>query len=153
MTVLEEAAAHARDDRLRGVEERFVDGGIGDVDLVDREALGLYVDMEIVAGRSGGDNVEVDRSGEHLAVVVVGVVARDFASAGDREERDLAVSAEEVGELVDSRDIANLLGVDVFSAVEGREDFVVLAVFDSGDNFSCVHGVFLLLRIIIVLRF
>lgn len=94
VAVLEEAAAHTGDYRLRGVVEVLIDGRIGDVDLVDREAFGLDVDVHIAARRSCGDDVEVDGSCEHLAVVVVGVVAGDLASASDREKGYLAVGAE-----------------------------------------------------------
>ena len=51
----------------------------------------------------------------------------------------LAVGAEEVCELVDGRDIADLLCGDVFSSVESRENIIVLAAFDGGNYFFCVH--------------
>ena len=95
--------------------------------------------MHIAARRSRGDDVEVDGSCEHLAVVVVGVVAGDLASASDREKGYLAVGAEELCELVHGVGVAYFLRGDVLLAVEGSEDFVEFAVFDSGDSLLCVH--------------
>lgn len=46
------------------------------------EALALYCDDVVVCRLYNGDNVKVYTCRKHLAVIVVGVVASDFCTAG-----------------------------------------------------------------------
>lgn len=52
------------------------------VNRIFGEALALYRDVVVVCRFYNGDNVKVYTCRKHLAVIVVGVVASDFCTAG-----------------------------------------------------------------------
>ena len=111
---------------------------LGQFDPILGIALALQPDLA-VALRRDGDDVAVDRPGKHAAVVMVGVVARDLAPSGDREEADLVALAVEFGEAFDRLDIPLGLGGDIPVQVGVLRERSALQFFD---QFFCVHVFF-----------
>ena len=141
VSVVDKALHHACDQRA-GLEVEF---GVRRLALGDRHAvlgvaLAAQTDKPVVVLRRNGDDVEVDRGGKDAAVVVVGVVAGDLASAGNGEERNIAVDAVVCLKIVNGADIARLLHLGVLCAVELLEHGVQLAAFDFADKFGCFHA-------------
>jgi hypothetical protein len=77
-----------------------------------------------------GDNIQVNGGGDDHAVVMVGVVADDLASARNGEERDVVVCAILRGKRVQRGYIAAALASDATVAVERGKKRVIIAVRD-----------------------
>ena len=69
-------------------------------------------------GGRHGDDVQVDAGRQHPAVVVIGVVAADFGSAGCAEETRLTARTVKLLELADNAAIALFLGIDGAGRIE-----------------------------------
>jgi len=97
--------------------------------------------MPICSGRSGGDDVKIYGSRKHFSIVVVGMIAGNFASSRYGEKGYLTVLAKELGKFVYCVYVTRFLRFNVFSSVQLGEDFVIFAAFYGGDYLFCVHDV------------
>ena len=86
-------------------------------------------------------------------MVVVGVVARNLASAGDGEERNVTVYAVVRLEILDCADVARLLSFGICGAVQLDKNRVKRAAFNLADQFCRFHGKLLYLRRLILFLF
>ena len=91
---------------------------VADIDRVHSVAFALDIDYGALALRGNGYSVKIDARGEHAAVVMVGVVAADFGSAGCAEETRLAARTVKLLELADNAAIALFLSIDGSGRIE-----------------------------------
>ena len=140
MTVLAEACRHARDQSPRAFGFP-VRGCAEDVDVyhVLAEAFALDTDHAPLAFCGNGNDVEVNRRGDHTTVVVVGMVAREFASARDRIERGVAIGPVKVFKFSDGFRIAFFLRGERVGAVDVGQALVKLPAFESRKQFGGFH--------------
>ena len=127
MAVLQKSCAHAGDDGFGRAE--FFTYGCGvraKINYVLGESLALYANDRVVALCRNGDNVKVDGRRNDTAVVVVGVVARELASAGNGEKIYLALAVKRF-EFLDRADISLPLVGDCALAVNVSKLCVKLA--------------------------
>ena len=75
------ARADAADQRGGPLLFLFLHGEVRRIDRIHRITGGFQADHAVVGLFHCGDHIEVDRGGQHLAVVVVGVVAADLGAA------------------------------------------------------------------------
>ena len=123
--VIEDTHRHAADQgggvfslpRLRGT-----DAQVHIADLF--KTLGLDAHDVVLIGGDHRHDVQVDRTGQHDAVVVVGVVAADLGAAGGRVQADRAFCAELGGKMIDQRRVTLTLG--------GQDRFVRAVQFGKG---------------------
>ena len=91
---------------------------VADIDRVHGVAFALDIDYGALALRGNGYSVKIDARGEHTAVVMVGVVAADFGSAGCAEETRLTARTVKLLELADNAAIALFLSIDGAGRIE-----------------------------------
>ena len=91
---------------------------VADIDRVHGVAFALDIDYGALALCGNGYGIKIDARGKHAAVVMVGVVAADFGSAGCAEETRLATLAIELLELSDNAAIALFLSIDGAGRIE-----------------------------------
>ena len=86
MSVFHKTVADAADKRRGFSFFRFDGGKLADIHHILGEAGALDSNDAVVCFGRYGDDVEVDGGGKHFAVIVVGVVAADFAASGDGKD-------------------------------------------------------------------
>ena len=103
------------------------------VHIVDfLEAVGFHADDVFLVRGNHRHNVQVDRAGQHNAVVVVGVVAADLGTAGGRVQPHGAFCAKAVCKAVDHGNITfTLLGGNLLPCtIQFCKSGVILALQD-----------------------
>ena len=112
----------AADQREGGLLLVFVDGGVGNI---NHEGLviagGIHGHNRILAGRDGSDGVQIDRSSQHTAIVMVGVVSANLSAAGSGHEH-LGLIAEMADKGILQLGVAGSL---VLAGVEGVQTISV----------------------------
>ena len=91
---------------------------VADIDRVHGVAFALDIDYGALALRGNGYGIKIDARGKHAAVVMVGVVAADFGSAGCAEETRLTARTVKLLELADNAAIALFLSIDGAGRIE-----------------------------------
>ena len=120
--------------RLRGADAQ--------VHIADAaKAFRFDADDVVRIGRNDRHDVQVDRTGQHDAVVVIGVVAADLGTAGGRVEAHRAVGAKLLGKMVDRLHVPRTLGRQrrVVPAVQFGKSAVIQALCDLLFQFTGVR--------------
>ena len=131
--VVEDADRHAADQRSGMLGLLRLRGADAQVHIADAaKPLRFHADDVVRIGRNDRHDVQVDRTGQHNAVVVVGVVAADLGTAGGRVEAHRAVGAKLLGKMVDRLHVSRALGCQrrVVLAVQFGKSAVIQALCD-----------------------
>ena len=102
---------------------------LGDIHLDDGIALGLHTDAAL-GGTHHGDDVQIDRTGQHATVVVVGVVATDLGTTGSGEQEQVTLVTESRNKALDGGGIAITLSHHLCLAVQRGESGIVATATD-----------------------
>ena len=94
VSVFDKSGCHAGNDGIRVTEPCGVRRIVThEVHHVFRKALRLDADGASPDGRNDGDNIKINGSGDHAAVVMVGVIARKLTAPRNRIQGDFTVRA------------------------------------------------------------
>ena len=136
MGIVQESVAHAADNGAGLVFFLRTDGFhvVGGYNVLVK-ALGLDTNLVFIGLGSHSDDIKADGGGKHAAVVMVGMVAGNLASAGNREQTNLGIfgkgRAIQLLKAVDSGKIADLYVKKVgVRAVKRTESGIVFAVLN-----------------------
>ena len=133
--------AHTCDDGFACAEFCFHGGGVlCDVHHVLVKALALNSYDAVGCGSGNCDDVKADGCGNYAALVVVGVVARELASARNGEDAYVTVLAVKSYEFFNCFYVSCLCALYVFFAVKNGEFFVKRAGVDAFDKLCVIHS-------------
>ena len=80
------ARSHAAHQRLGSSLLLLLRLQLGQIQRDSREALAVHPGDHVLLGRNAGDAIQIDGRSQHLAVVMIGVVAGDFGAAGGADQ-------------------------------------------------------------------
>ncbi len=134
VAVIEKALAHPahKGGGMSGFV--FLHGQIRKVYDIHRIACAFYTDNILGIYCRRRDSVQINPCRQHLAVVVVGVVAADFGSAGGGKQADIPLTVIQTGKFVCQSGIAVILCADGFVRnIYTAQTFVIR---------TCIQGFF-----------